>query len=238
MVPIFFVIRHSCFVILPSPLVSWCLGGKNSPPRYGLARGPLPWLLLVALALFLLAPLRAWCGDPAWHVLVEPKFMKHEVSFPIAGSEHAVLVPALAKDGEPVIISQKEFQALGIDWPTFLQTARENASAELKKLTPDYTRDRKKVIEFATLTSDNPLNAGTILSPDFLKMFADTLGPKLIIAIPNRYTLYIFPALASHFQDYSPMIYDAYHATSYPVSMEAYELSSQGLKSIGIYQEP
>lgn len=207
-------------------------------PEHLSARRIVRWLPLLALAFCLLAPLRAWCGDPAWHVLVEPKFIKHEISFPISGSEQAVLVPALMKDGEPVCMSKKEFQALGIDWPTFLQTARDNASVELKKLTPDYTRDRKKVIEFATLTSDNPLNAGTILSPDFLKMFADTLGPKLIIAIPNRYTLYIFPSLASHFQDYSPMIYDAYHATSYPVSMEAYELSSQGLKSIGIYQEP
>ena len=164
--------------------------------------------------------------------------MKHDVSFPIPGSARAVLVPALLKDGEPVCMSQKEFQALGVDWPAFLQSARDNASVELQKLTPYYTRDRKKVIEFATLTSDNPLNASTILSPDFLKMFADTLGPKLIIAIPDRYTIYVFPALASNYADYSPMISEAYHATSYPVSMEAYELSDHGLKTIGIYQEP
>jgi len=164
--------------------------------------------------------------------------MKHEVSYPIAGSQRAVLVPAIVKDGEPVCLSQKEFNALGVDWKTFLQAAQENASEDLKKLTPDYIRNRKKVIESASLTSESPLTASVILSPDFLKMFADTLGPKLIIAIPNRYTIYVFPALASHFQDYSPMVYEAYRATSYPVSMEAYELSAEGLKTIGIYQEP
>ena len=31
---------------------------------------------------------------------------------------------------------------------------------------------------------------------------------------------------------------DAYHATSHPVSMEAYELSDKGLTTIGLYEQP
>jgi hypothetical protein len=164
--------------------------------------------------------------------------MKPPVTYEIPGAKRAVLVPALIKDGEPVYLSQKEFKALGVDWKIFLEAARGNATEELKKLTPDYTRDKKKVIEFATLTSDSELTASTVLSPEFLKMFQDTLGDKVIVVIPNRYTVYVFPVLASHYQEYTPMVAEAYHSSTYPVSMEAYELSDKGIKTIGLYQEP
>lgn len=193
---------------------------------------------LWAFALLALAPSRGWCGDPAWRVLIEPKFMRHEVAFPILKSQRAELVPAWIKDGEPVCMSRKEFGALKTEWKIFLQTAQENASEELKKLKPEFTRNSKKVIEFATLTSESPLTAGTVLAPDFLKMFGDTLGPKVIVAIPNRYTVYVFPALASRYREYTPMIAAAYRDTPYPVSMEAYELSDEGLKTVGVYEEP
>lgn len=188
--------------------------------------------------LLLLLPVCGWGADPAWRLLIEPKFMPHEVSYPIASSERTVLVPALLKDGEPVCMSQREFKALAVNQKDFTRAALENASAELGKLTPEFTRNRKDVIEYATLTSASPLTASTVLAPDFLKKFADTLGPKIILAIPNRYTVYIFPALASHYQDYASMVGEAYRATSYPVSMEAYELSEKGLRAIGLYQEP
>ena len=164
--------------------------------------------------------------------------MKPEVTYEIENSKRAVLVPALMKDGEPVYLSQKDFKALGVEWKAFLEAARENATAELKKLTPDYTRDKKNVIEYATLTSDSELTASTVLSPEFLKMFQDTIGDKLIVVIPNRYTIYVFPVLASHYQDYTQMVTAAYHDSTYPVSMEAYELSEKGIRTIGLYQEP
>ena len=28
----------------------------------------------------------------------------------------------------------------------------------------------------------------------FLQLFQDTLGPKVLVAVPNRYTAYVFPA--------------------------------------------
>lgn len=194
--------------------------------------------MLVPVVLMLVCE-SARCADPAWRVLIEPTFMKPPVTHPIEKSQKAALVPALLnKEGEPVYLSEKEFKALGVDWKTFLAAARENATVELKKLTPEYTRNRKKVIEYATLTSDSELTASTVLSPEFLKMFADTMGDKVIVVIPNRYTVYVFPVLASDYQYYTPMVAEAYRETDHPVSMEAYELSDKGLITIGLYQEP
>ena len=165
--------------------------------------------------------------------------MKPPVTFDIPKSQRAVLVPAkVGADGAPVYLSAKEFKSLDVDWKTFLAAAQANATAELKKLTPDYTRNRKKVIEYATLTSDSELTASAVLSPEFLKIFADTLGDKVIVVIPNRYTVYVFPVLASTYKDYMPMVSEAYRATARPVSMEVYELSDKGLVTIGVYEEP
>ncbi len=197
-----------------------------------------PQCAALVCALLVLACANAWCADPSWRVLIEPTFMKPPVTYAIPQAKRAALVPALLKEGGPVYMTEKEFKALGVDWKTFLDAARENATAELKKLTPEYTRNSKNVIEFATLASDSELTASTVLSPEFLKMFQDTLGDKVIVVIPNRHTVYVFPVLASTYRDYTSMVYQAFHSSACPVSMEAYELSDKGLITIGVYPEP
>lgn len=211
--------------------------GGNRPYRSASNARFTAWIFV----LLMLVAAEGWGADPnpAWRVLIEPKFMKPPVTYEIPKSQRAALVPALLdKDGEPVYLSAKEFKNLGVDWKTFLAAAGDNATAELKKLTPEYTRNRKKVIEYATLSSESDLTASTVLSPEFLKMFKDTLGDKVIVVIPNRYTVYVFPVLASNYQDFTLMVSEAYRATAHPVSMEAYELSDKGLTTIGLYEQP
>ena len=98
-------------------------------------------------------------------------------------------------------------------------------------------RSSKKVIEYAAVTSDDPLTATAVLSPDFLKTFADIFGRKLLVAIPNRYTIFVFPSLATNYRDYAPMIISAYHDTPYPVSIEVFEASKDGLRATGTVEE-
>src|SRR5258708_3308395 len=90
--------------------------GRAKRPR-GHRRVPVFGVLMAVI--FTLIPMRAWCADPSWQVLIEPKFMKREVTFEIPKSERAALAPALMKNGDPVCLSQKEFKALGVDWKAF-----------------------------------------------------------------------------------------------------------------------
>lgn len=174
--------------------------------------------------------------DPAqWHVLIEPRFMRPEVSFPIPGAERTVLVPGYLAETEARYFSKKEWDALAMDWPTFQQKAAANATNNTLKV--ELVRDRKKVVQYAALTSESPLTATAVLSPDFLKKFADVFGAKLLVAIPNRFTVFVFPALASNYKDYAPMILDAYHETAYPVSTEIFEVRAEGLRAIGTFEE-
>jgi len=58
------------------------------------------------------------------------------------------------------------------------------------------------------------------------------------VVMPNRFTVFVFPKLASEYEEYSPMILEAFHATPYPVSLEVFEETDDGLKAIGVYDEP
>ena len=171
-------------------------------------------------------------------VLIEPKFMKAPVSAPIAAAEKTELVAAIMGESEVAYLSREKFDALKMDWAAFTGKTRTSAEAEMKTITTKYTRDKKKVILYAELKSPHGIIASAVLAPKFLDLFKDTLGDKLLIAIPNRSTAYVFPALASSYQEYAPMILEAYRATSFPVSTEVFELSAGGIKAVGTFEEP
>ena len=171
-------------------------------------------------------------------VLIEPKFMKAPVTAPIAAAEKTEFVAAFMGKSEVTYLSRVDFDAMKIDWLAFTKKAQESAEAELKSLTTEYARDRKKVILYAKIHSPHALIASAILAPKFLDLFKNTLGEKVFIVIPNRTTTYVFPALSSNYQDYAPMIFAAYRATPFPVSREVFELSPDGLKAVGSFEDP
>ena len=173
----------------------------------------------------------------AMFVLLEPKFMKAPVSAPIAGAEKTELVAAIMGESEVSYLSRARFDALKLDWAAFTAQMQTNANSELKAVTMDYVRDRKKVIVYAAVRSRRGLVAAAVLAPKFLNLFKNTLGEKVLVVIPNRTTAYIFPALASNYREYAPMIFEAYRATAFPVSTEVFELSADGMKAVGAFEE-
>lgn len=174
--------------------------------------------------------------DASWRALVEPLFMRPPVSVPVPNADHTVFAAGALRDGEIEYLKPGDLH--GLDWKQFLEKVRPAASAELAKLKPEYRRDEHNVIQCAVLQSDRQTTAGAIFAPEFLAKFSDIFGPKLYVAIPNRFTIYVFPALASKYQDYADEVVAAYHDSVYPVSREVFELSSSGIHAVGTYQEP
>jgi hypothetical protein len=138
-------------------------------------------------------------------------------------------------DGDPQYFSKKDWDALGLTWDTFRTRAAQNATE--KKFHAELVRDTKKVVQYASITSDDPLTATMILSPDFLKKFKDIFGPSILVAVPNRFTVLVFPALASEYKEYSPLVIGAYHDSAYPVSLEVFEISDGGIRAIGAFED-
>ena len=173
-----------------------------------------------------------------WRVWLEPRSTHAPVTLPIAGAERTEVCAGFMEEAGPRAMTKEELAAMGIGMEKFAARARENASADVAKLKPRYTRNAKRVIEYAELRSERPVVAGAVLAPKFLALFRETLGEKVLVVVPNRFTAYVFPALAGAHADYAPMVLAALGATAWPVSVELFEVSTDGVRCVGRYAEP
>jgi hypothetical protein len=186
---------------------------------------------------FAIFTLIRWCSaDEAWHLLIEPTFMHNESSWPIEGAERTVLVPARYVNGEVLPVTSSELVRLGATRDKILASAPKAASEVLATLTPRFIRDENNVIECAVLESDNPLTASAVLAPEFPTLFRETIGPDLLVAIPNRFRIFVFPRGTPAYERFSHIVIAEYDSSSYPVSKELFSIRKGKLFAIGSYR--
>jgi len=151
----------------------------------------------------------------------------------LEGSKHTILYPAsISEKGECTPLAHdKKFTSS--DWDRFIKESQERTSLLLATLDPVMVRDRAGIIQMAVLTADNPMVASCVLSRGFRRRFTAIFGPELIIAIPARNKLYVFPKLANRLPSAIQTILDDHLISPMPVSNELFELSDKGLHAIG-----
>jgi hypothetical protein len=193
------------------------------------------WLVVSA---FSVAQTPASNAAEPWRVILEPKSMHRQVAWEIRGAQRTELAPVVV-DGEDYLFpSRKIWEQFHVDRAEIQRRADLVSAADLASLQPRYERNNKQVIQYAELISTRPIVASAVLAPKFLDLFRDTLGDKVILVVPSRFTAYVFPALASDYQDYYPMVFEAYRATAWPISVEVFEVSKEGWQTLGVYREP
>ena len=217
--------------------------GERRKAKGEKGRTPSPFAFRLSLLLLLVLTLSfshagETANENAWRVWLEPKSSHAPVTLPVAGAERTELCAGFMEEAGPRAMTKEELAGMGIEMARFAARARENAAAELAGLKPRYVRNRKKVIEYAELRSERPVVAGAVLAPKFLALWKETLGEKVLVVVPNRFTAYVFPALAGNHADYAPMVLEALRATAWPVSVEVMEISSEGVRCVGRYAEP
>ena len=185
--------------------------------------------------------------ESTWRVVIVGSLRAPETQTqPISGAKDAKYAAAWAakrEDGTTdavAFLSKEQFAKMSVDWNTFSAKTAAAASAELAKIQPEFIRDRNQVIECAILRAKVPGDNVTIavLAPDFLKRFTPLFGRKMLLAIPDNQTVYLFPKLASRYQDYGERVLAVYRKSESPVSREVFELSAEGLRAIGEYTGP
>jgi hypothetical protein len=211
--------------------------GKDARQVFrGLILHPSRFILFIALAAF--ARAGGVADEQSWRVWLEPKSSRAPVTLPIAGAERTVVCAGFLDEEGLRPLQRAELAAMGIGMDRFAGRARENARVDLAGLQPRYERNSKKVIEYAELRSERPIVTSAVLGPKFLQLFRDTLGEKVLVAVPNRFTAFVFPALAGRSEEYGPMVRAALAATAWPVSVELFEVSAAGVRCVGRYAEP
>lgn len=173
-----------------------------------------------------------------WRLVLEPKISRAALVMPITSASRTEIAAAWQSSDGLELMTRAQFDALKTDWNQFSTRARTNSSADFAASKIEYVRNKKNVIEYAMIRSDAGLIASAVLAPEFFGAFKDSLGDDLLVSVPNRFVAYVFPKLASHYQEYGPMIIRAYRETAYAVSLEVFQLNSEGWKTIGVYEEP
>jgi hypothetical protein len=173
-----------------------------------------------------------------WFFLPSPKFMEHEVSFPISGSKFTVLAPARMGESGIEFPTVGAWAAAKLDEDRMGRVTAHFATEMLRHTKVVWSRNSKNVIEYAVLRSDKFPVCVTVFAPEFLKQFEDVFGPKVTLVMPNRQTIFVFPAVAVDFSEHSPMILEAWRSPAAKVSLEVFELGTQGLRAIGRIEEP
>ena len=78
----------------------------------------------------------------------------------------------------------------------------------------------------------------TVLAPEFWKQFEEIFGPKLLVVMPNRDTVIVFPALDENRDARARLVFAAWRSGAPKVSLEVFELSEQGMRAAGVFEEP
>lgn len=188
-------------------------------------------VMLIAISLTSLL-----AADSRWVLLVEPSFTDHKMRRAIPGSERTIVSMARVVDGEVVPLTRDQKRGIPITFAEIEAEARRSASEVFSQLKPTYVRDRRGVIEYAVLESENPLTATSVLAPEFAQAFASTLGPDLLVAIPTQFQVFVFSRQDLAYQRMGETLIASYLEATYPVSREIFALENGRLRSLGEYR--
>lgn len=166
-------------------------------------------------------------------IAIEPKVLRTTTAQPLPNSKFTILSPATETSTGLTILNAEQWKQLGLTWKEFLARAREAASRHLESLKPELIKDSRGVVSYIKLSSESHLTSSILLCPELFTRFSPTLGTEIIVLIPDRFTLFLFPRRTSSFVKHGPEIASIFASATYPASDEAFELTDKGLKSIG-----
>lgn len=166
---------------------------------------------------------------------IEPLVLRTEAARLLPGSRKTVIVPAKESELGLSRLSKEEFAATGLKWEQFVTRAAAAAARHLKSLKPEIHRDAKGVAQYAVLKSESHLTASVIVCPEFFTLFRESFGDHLVVLVPDRFTVYVFPRSFGDFQSMGPAILGQFERSVWPCSQEAFEITSEGLKCLGAF---
>jgi hypothetical protein len=189
------------------------------------------WVMTFFLATLLVPSAGLPAATPEEPILLlGPASERAPVERFLPGSRRTILYPAMV-DSYGLTRSLRSPRKGG--WDHLITGSLERAGLLLSTMDALLVRDAKGVLQMAVLSADSPFVATGVLTKGFLTKFSALFGPELLIAIPARNKVYIFPKLANRIPEMSATIRDDYLISPMPVSTELFELSKSGLKAVG-----
>lgn len=162
-------------------------------------------------------------------LMPEPKAMRNAYSIVPAGAQQTVFTPyresAVSPNGiEPY--TQESFSKLGLGVETFAQRAKLAADKRLLQLRPELIKGDDGKIAYAVYRGESSLYPTLLIAPSLPGIFADLFGKEIWAAMPDRHSLYIFPANPDLLQAFAPDLAERYSTDPYAASCEVFSLKT------------
>lgn len=169
---------------------------------------------------------------------IEPISLRTALAKTLPDAKRTVIVPAREDSVLGLThFSPEEFAAAGLNWDQFMAKATAAATRLLVSIKPIVAKDAAGQIAYIKLKSERPFVASIIYSPRLVPLFQNFLGDRLVALMPDRHTVYLFSRNFGEFQAFGQKIIDDHSDAVYPCSIEAFEISRDGVKCIGGFDD-
>ncbi|MEM7014723.1 MAG: hypothetical protein AAF585_24960 [Verrucomicrobiota bacterium] len=189
-------------------------------------------LQLLAISLTC-APIANAEYEEADGVTFAPSFMSYEISQEIDGAKSTVLTPIQRTRTGVRVFTKETWEKEGHDWETWMTEAMKVADDLAENLEFKWVKDDNDVYLYAAFEVDDPLLNSMILSEKFLPRFEKQLGSQLLVVMPDRTSLYVFPKFGGKLSDYGGALRSKYQNAVAKVSEEIFEVSKNGYRAVG-----
>ncbi len=159
-------------------------------------------------------------------VLPEPHVLRSKHSIYPKGAKFTVFTPAKQIEGRPGVAAydEAEFKKLGISPESFIERAGTAADARLATIQPEFIKDEVGKTRYAVYRGESPLIASLIVAPSLAKSFTTLFGEELWAVLPDRNSLYIFPAKPELLEEFTADLAERYELSPYAASCEVFRI--------------
>ncbi len=159
-------------------------------------------------------------------MLPEPRVLRTDLSVTPVGAEKTVLSPAFEIPGIPGIepYLPEAFKKFGLSPSTFAERSKKTADRLLATLKPDYIKGPDGKVRYAVYRGERPIMASLLIAPSLPALFHETFGEEIWVALPDRHSLFVFPAKPEVVEEFSADLALRFREDPHAASPEIFSL--------------
>lgn len=158
-----------------------------------------------------------------------PKLIGTSNAKAMGGSVTTVFCPAREISRAPYVevYTDAEFSKLGISADAFEEKARQAAERLLTVYRPELIKDATGKVAYGVYRGEKEIFPCLMMAPSLGKVFENVFGKEVIVAMPDRNALYIFPPNPAVVEDFAADMESRYELSLNAASDEVFVIKGE-----------
>lgn len=174
-------------------------------------------------------------------LLPMPKLLGTSTARAVGGSVTTVFCPAREIAAPPYIevYTDDDFAKLGISMDAFEKKARQAAERLLTVYRPELIKDDAGRVRYGVYRGEKPIFACLMMAPSLGKVFQNVFGKEVIVAMPDRNALYVFPPNPAVVDDFAGDLEFRYESALSAASDEVFIIKAENgeISALGSFSD-